>query len=490
MSDFVFYPVIGNGLSLSTAFTWQTGTINYNTPSDWASVPSFTTLTIGTLPTTGTVPDGAAVNAGFVAGNISPSIFQYYTANPSLGDPYIASNNYPVDVLLNSGSVELNNLMLTGFNEFAATDQFPTLDVEGATLAVMGAVVDTGIVTFPTIQTPLGPISSATASGGGTIDIGNGASVALDGAVPNDIIVNFNDTGNTLDIGVSPATNTFAGTITGPVTGNTLLLPNVPLVASGVTTTASFNVTTGVLQLIVDDPTTIDLHIPNFSTLSGPVPLIASGDGIELVTCFARGTRIATPNGQVPIEQLCVGDLVLTVDGKPEQIKWIGRRSVNCRAHPQPKQVWPIRIRAHALAANQPERDLLVSPQHAIFAENVLIPAWCLVNSLNVTVEQTGQIEYFHIELPRHDVVLAEGLPTETYLDNGDRANFENGGPAVRLHPDFTFLTWEARGYAPLTVAGPEVDSVRALLEARHQLRSRNAAPAAAAYPDAALPQA
>ncbi len=215
-------------------------------------------------------------------------------------------------MLLNSGSVELNNLMLTGFNTFADAPQFPTLDVEGATLDVIGAVIDTGIVTFPTIDAAIfGNYSSAIATGGGTIDIGSGGSVVLDGAVPNDIIVHFNDSaGNTLEIGVSPETNTFAGTITGSVTGNTLFLPDVPLVAGGITTTASFNVSTGILELIVNDPTTIDIAIPSFSTVSGPVDLVAFGSGVEVVTCFVQGTRIATPSGQVPIENLRVGDHV------------------------------------------------------------------------------------------------------------------------------------------------------------------------------------
>lgn len=475
MSDFVFYPVTGDGLTPETAYTWHVGTINFNTPADWASVPSFETLALGTSPVTGTVPNGATDNAGLVAGDIGSSIFALYTPDPAHGDPYISAPPYPVDVLLNSGSVELNNLLLAGFNVFPDSPQFPTLDVEGATLDVTAAVVDTGVVTFPTINIPfVGPVSSATASGGGTIDIGSGASVALDGAVPNDITVHFNDSlGNTLEIGASPTTNTFAGTITGPVAGNTLLLPDVPLVAGGITTTASFNVTTGILELIVNDPTTIDLSIPSFSTVSGPVDLIASGGGIELVTCFAKGTRIATPSGQVAIENLRVGDHVLTATGQSEPIKWIGHRSLACDRHPHPEQVWPIRIHAHAFAQNQPQRDLLLSPQHAIFIEDVLIPAKCLVNNLNVTIERTSQVEYFHLELSRHDVVLAEGLPTESYLENGDRGNFDNGPLPVRLHPDFASLTWESEGYAPLTLAGPELESIRSLLARRaHEPRS------------------
>lgn len=472
MSDFVFYPVTGDGQTSATAYTWQSGTINNNTPSDWAAATSFQTLTIGTPPTTGTVPNGATANAGLIAGAIDPAVFALYTPDPAHGDPFIASNVYPVDVLLNSGSIELNNLLLAGFNQYAtvlgpgAPAQFPTLDVEGASLTIDGAIVDTGTVTFPPIVVPFfGTISSATASGGGTIDLGQGASVTLAGAVPSDIDVNFQDgSGNTLVVGVSPITNDFAGTITGFVPGDTLVLPNVPLVASGITTTASFDISTGVLELIVNDPTTIDLHIPNFSSVSGPISLIQSGSGIELVTCFVGGTRIATLAGYVPVEQLRVGDVVRTADGGQQAIRWIGHRRVDCREHPRRADVRPVRICAHAFGASLPERDLLLSPQHAIFAEDVLIPAKYLVNGTSVRIVQVDHVEYFHIELSRHDLLIAEGLPTESYLDCGDRLNFENGGPTTRLHADFASLTWESEGCAPLRVAGPEVETVRARL--------------------------
>ncbi|HEY6433582.1 MAG TPA: Hint domain-containing protein, partial [Acetobacteraceae bacterium] len=69
---------------------------------------------------------------------------------------------------------------------------------------------------------------------------------------------------------------------------------------------------------------------------------------------------------------------------------------------------------------------------------------------------------YFHVELERHAVLLAEGLAAESYLDTGDRSSFSNGGGAVRLYPDFASLRWEAQGCAPLVVTGKEVAGVRA----------------------------
>jgi hypothetical protein len=76
-------------------------------------------------------------------------------------------------------------------------------------------------------------------------------------------------------------------------------------------------------------------------------------------------------------------------------------------------------------------------------------------------------IDYFHVELPAHDVVLAEGLPVESYLDCGNRHAFVNGGGATMLFADFRGDNWEMSGYAPLVLRGPEVEAVRARLLAR-----------------------
>ena len=61
-----------------------------------------------------------------------------------------------------------------------------------------------------------------------------------------------------------------------------------------------------------------------------------------------------------------------------------------------------------------PRRDLLVSPQHALYLDEVLIPARCLINGSTIAQKPVSVIEYFHIELPRHDLLLAEGLPTQS----------------------------------------------------------------------------
>jgi hypothetical protein len=128
--------------------------------------------------------------------------------------------------------------------------------------------------------------------------------------------------------------------------------------------------------------------------------------------------------------------------------------------------VWPIRIARGAISENVPVRDLFVSPDHAIYVDGVLIPAKRLLNGTTVRQARLRRVIYYHIELARHDVVLAEGLPTESYLDTGDRAKF-SGGKVTALHPDFVARAWEAMSCAPLIVIGPRLTAARETLNAR-----------------------
>lgn len=201
------------------------------------------------------------------------------------------------------------------------------------------------------------------------------------------------------------------------------------------------------------------------TTIASQLGLVVAGGSVELtVVCFARGTRIRTPDGDVPIEQLAAGQAVVTASGETKPITWVGHRRLDCRRHPRPEQAWPVRIKAGAFGRGLPERDLLLSPQHAIFDQGVLVPIHYLINGTTVVQEPVAQVEYLHVELPTHDVLLAEGLPTESYLENGDRNTFENGGGALVLHPDLSRWNWDARACAALKVTGPEVQAIRAKL--------------------------
>jgi hypothetical protein len=147
----------------------------------------------------------------------------------------------------------------------------------------------------------------------------------------------------------------------------------------------------------------------------------------ETVICFYPGTLIRTPAGEVAVERLAIGDLVLTVEGTARPVRWIGRQTVSTR-FADPLRVLPIRIAAGALAEGLPARDLLVSPDHAILVEGVLVQAGALVNGTTVRrdADVPETFTYHHVELADHSLILAEGVPAKTFVDHVERLAFDN----------------------------------------------------------------
>lgn len=149
---------------------------------------------------------------------------------------------------------------------------------------------------------------------------------------------------------------------------------------------------------------------------------------INILICVARGTHVATPEGEVRVEDIRPGDLVLTADGRAEPVRWIGSRRLAAPELAADPALRPIRIAAGAFGPARPARDLRVSPQHRVLLsgwqaellfgqERVLVPAKGLVDDQGVRVDQsTEEVEYFHILLGRHEVILTEGLPTESFF--------------------------------------------------------------------------
>ncbi len=198
-----------------------------------------------------------------------------------------------------------------------------------------------------------------------------------------------------------------------------------------------------------------------------------------LVTCFRAGTRIRTPHGALPVEALAPGDRVVLSGGGTRPIRWIGSRTIDLARHPEPDAVRPLRIAADAFGPGLPVRDLFLSPDHAVLWDGVLIPVKHLVNGSGIRPDATArQVRYPHVELDRHDTLLAEGLAVESYLETGQRHSFANGGTVRALHADFTCRAWEAEGCAPLVVTGAKLEAARRWLAACGDARAtRRAAP-------------
>jgi hypothetical protein len=188
--------------------------------------------------------------------------------------------------------------------------------------------------------------------------------------------------------------------------------------------------------------------------------------------CFAEGTRLLTRNGEVPVEELQPGDDVVAVlSGQFLPVIWVGRRTVDCAAEDRPAEMWPIRVRAHAFGPGRPHRDLYLSPDHAVHVDGMLVPIRYLENGATILRERRDRITYFHVELARHDIVLSEGLGSESYLDTGNRDDFvrlrRTAGETAEQAEAAARQVWAERGCLPLVHEGAALRTVRTKLAAR-----------------------
>jgi Hint domain len=182
------------------------------------------------------------------------------------------------------------------------------------------------------------------------------------------------------------------------------------------------------------------------------------GEGISAVVCFAAGTHIGTPTGEVPVEKLRIGDLVLTAHNGPRPVKWIGQGKV-LATRGRRSAATPVIVCKGALADNVPNRDLHVTKAHALYIDDVLIPVEFLVNHRTILWDDRAQeVAIYHVELDSHDVLIANGAPAESYRDDGNRWLFQNVNAGWHLPPQAP--------YAPLLTGGPVVDAAwRRLLD-------------------------
>ncbi len=419
-------------------------------------------LNIGTALGTGdvTVGPGAAIHAGVV------NLEGQAVLEGGLLDPTVQ--------LINQGQTA------GGFGTIAAGDivdegviQAGANKASQKLLLVQGTILGGGTLTVNGSQPGSNPA--------GVLQINAGGTMELTGPVINAATTTFTDnltpTGtytvnnSVVDVSFADAAGVlklddiagFGGTITTHQGGDSFLITGGTL--------SSLNVVNGNTLTFADSGAGAGVggidDIIFASQISAAGFRIVNSNTVQ-VACFAAGTRIQTSKGPVGVEHLTPAMHVTTRDGDTAEIVWIGQREVDCRQHPNPASVSPIRVLAGAFGPGLPSRDLLLSPDHAVFIEGVLIPVHCLINNETICQIDVPTVTYYHVELPEHDVILAEDLPVESYLDTDDRSNFSNAGGAVRLFPDFTARMWEMAGCAERVMTGPILERVRQTLARTH----------------------
>ena len=313
-----------------------------------------------------------------------------------------------------------------------------------------GALIKQGIGTL--LLSGANAISGGVTIAAGTLEIGSGGSIGSG-------TIDFLSPSASLRI---DATTAPANLITRFATGDTIDLHGVAY-ASG--DRPNYDSATGELDIETSGGGTVASVFfgqnNGLAEASFTVAEEAGGTGIVItddVPCFLRGTLIRTPDGEVPVETLTVGDWVVTLSGIAQRIAWVGigrvlvTRGRRCAAT-------PIVVRKGALGDNVPHHDLRITKGHALYLDDVLIPAEFLVNHRSIAWDDRAQeVEFYHIEIAQHDVLLANGAPAETYRDDGNRWLFRNANSGWDLPPKPV--------YAPVLTGGAVVDAVwRRLLD-------------------------
>ncbi|MGC9270496.1 Hint domain-containing protein [Acidiphilium sp.] len=338
----------------------------------------------------------------------------------------------------NNGMIDLSSgaALEIGGTEF---ENIGTVALTGGTIDVIGGAI----------------------GGGGTIELSQGAMASFGDGVAAQ---SFSFGSGFATISLADPLLGAGVTLSGFSGGDSVLLPDL----AGI----SLNQANGMVTILNNS----GLVEGSFALESGPsLTVIAAGTGSAIVAagttdttsndapCFTRGTAVLTPGGYRPVEQLAVGDAVVTARGGVQPIIWVGSRTLDLAAHATPVRVQPIRIAPGALAPGVPRRALRVSPDHSIFLDGVLIPAKLLINGATIYQERDClAVTYHHIELERHDVILAEAAPCETYLDTGNRAGF-----TIAASWPVRQKRWDRDACATLVTTGPALRTARTRLHSR-----------------------
>ncbi len=302
----------------------------------------------------------------------------------------------------------------------------------GGTLIVSAGGVDSGdTIGGMVIVSSGGTETGATIATSGTLDIVSGAVVSsgVTFAYTDGVLVLNGDGGGLVgrDLAPTQTISAFAASDTIDITG----LNSADITGEQFVGGLKF------LEIGHDNGQVVVLQFDT-NLSADTFTLTSDGNGgTDVTICYYPGTGIRTPAGDVAVEQLKIGDEVVTAEGRILPVRWIGRNTVSTR-FADPLRVLPIRIRAGALADNRPERDLLVSPEHAVLVEGILIQAGALVNGLSILREPAvpETFTYYHVELAEHALLLAEGTPAESFVDNIARTAFDNWAEHEALYGD------------------------------------------------------
>nr|WP_298794487.1 Hint domain-containing protein [uncultured Acetobacter sp.] len=461
----------------------------------------------------GSIYDGKIqVNAGGVASGVFASGTNFNTQGTievdggTVIDP--VTHDYG-NVTLITGTVQ--NLSATGggITMTGGTLSGGTFQ-SGATMTVSAGAVSGAI--------NIGNNGHADVSGGTVSDIAiaSGGSGSVTGGSVADVTVssggtvNFNSAATLTDTltlssgGTASITGTTGGTVdlaSGYTSGLTITGINI-----GDNTTVSANITGWTKDSQIDlqyvtfdgidktpaysnDGNSVTITLANGNTVTLNIPgvektgfnILNDNQGGTIITCFLAGSMIRTPDGDVAVEDIQIGDDVVTFDWKNKTdvtlpVVWVGKARCNVRPHLADDEAgWPVRVLKNAIADGVPYKDMLVTAEHCLFFKENFVPVRMLVNGSSIFYDKSvSSYDYYHVETAQHAVITADGMLTESYLDTGNRSTFRQEGKVARLRG--AVKSWENDAGAPLCVERSFVEPLfRAMEERKGLVSTQNA---------------
>ncbi|GAA0598152.1 hypothetical protein GCM10009416_40470 [Craurococcus roseus] len=410
---------LGSGAIAVVTFRSSAGgaTVSHTFTANGSAAVDLSGLGDGTV----TIANAAVTNGGTTTNYANPPTGNGVTldktppAAPSIGA--VSDDAGAVQgALTGGGATDDTTLTLTGTAAAGATVQI----LNGSTVVATATAGSNGTWAATTSALPNGPVSltARTADAAGNQASSAAFTTTVDTAPDADVAVDL------MDAAASPGGAAVTLTVSGLDDGSTAAVTFTGSAGGSVTRTFSANgaQTADVSGLRGDVSAAVQV------TDQAGNPAAGQGDALAAdPVCFYPGTLVAVPGGEVAVETLKAGDLVLTADGEAKPVRWLGRQTVSTR-FADPLRVLPVRIAAGALGEGLPRRDLLVSPDHALLVDGVLIQAGALVNGATIRRERgvPEVFAYWHVELADHSLVLAEGVPAESFVDNVARLAFDN----------------------------------------------------------------
>ncbi|MFT8463405.1 Hint domain-containing protein [Acetobacter persici] len=194
--------------------------------------------------------------------------------------------------------------------------------------------------------------------------------------------------------------------------------------------------------------------------------------GSSSIVCFLANSMIRTPDGDVAVEDLRIGDQIVAFDWKNKKdvlrpVVWVGKARATVRLGLHDDEAgYPVRVLKDAVSDGVPYKDMLITAEHCLFFKGKFVPVRMLVNGASIFYDKSiTSYDYYHVETEQHSVITADGMLTESYLDTGNRSSFRQEGRVVALHG--TARTWEKDAGAPLCVDRAFVEPLFRMLEWR-----------------------